>query len=594
MADPIVSKYTRPAIERQDDALDPKTSQPLMLIGTMNETMADQLAPGSNIAHYRVVSHLGEGGMGSVYLADDTHLGRRVALKVLPARLAADPERMHRFVQEARLASALTHPNVAYIYEIGEEASKDDGLRFLAMEYVDGEPLSVRLSRGPLPLSELLSIGAQVADALDDAHSKGIVHRDIKPSNLMLTPRGYVKVLDFGLAKLEGPRSGNQPHGDETQLMTGAGVVLGTVAYMSPEQALGRDLDHRTDLFSLGVVLYEMAAARLPFSGATASETMARILNSQPEALARFNYDLPEGLEHVVRKCLEKDRERRYQTAREVLVDLKNIQRDSHGAPLPGSARRNLTAVIVDDEELARALLREYVASSAGVEILAECANGFEAVKAISEKKPDLVFLDVQMPKLDGFEVLELIGSQVAVIFVTAFDQYAMRAFDQHAVDYLLKPFSLERFQKALERARQRLGENPSSGAKALQTPPAAELARAARPPREYLQRIVVKDGARVHIIPVERLDYAEAQDDYVSLHSQGKSYLKEQTISSLEAALDPERFVRIHRSAIVNLERVGKIEPYAKDSRVAVLADGVQLPVSRAGYERLRALLGN
>jgi two-component system LytT family response regulator len=168
-----------------------------------------------------------------------------------------------------------------------------------------------------------------------------------------------------------------------------------------------------------------------------------------------------------------------------------------------------------------------------------------------------------------------------------------MRAFDEHAVDYLLKPFSLERFQKALDRARQRLGESaPSKDAMAKPAP--VELARAARAPQAYLQRIVVKDGARVHIIPVERLDYAESQDDYVSLHSQGKSYLKEQTISSLEASLDPERFVRIHRSVIVNLERVAKIEPYAKDSRVAVLSDGAQLPVSRAGYERLRSLLGD
>ncbi len=171
------------------------------------------------------------------------------------------------------------------------------------------------------------------------------------------------------------------------------------------------------------------------------------------------------------------------------------------------------------------------------------------------------------------------------MIFVTAYDQYAMRAFDAHAVDYLLKPFSLERFEKALERARLRLGEK---------MPPAAELATASARLRSNIsQRIVVKDGARVHIIPVERLDYAEAQDDYVSLHSQGKSYLKQQTISSLEAALDPERFVRIHRSVIVNLERVAKIEPYAKDSRVAVLSDGSQLPVSRAGYDRLKRLLG-
>jgi two-component system LytT family response regulator len=247
-----------------------------------------------------------------------------------------------------------------------------------------------------------------------------------------------------------------------------------------------------------------------------------------------------------------------------------------------------LTAVIVDDEELARALLREYAASSTGIQIIAECANGFEAVKAVAERKPDVMFLDVQMPKLDGFEVLELIGSEVAVIFVTAFDQYAMRAFDEHAVDYLLKPFSLERFQTALERARQRLG---TSSAQKLAPP---ELSQAARPPREHLQRIVVKEGARVHVIPVDRLDYAEAQDDYVCLHSQGKLYLKEQTISSLEAALDPARFVRIHRSVVVNLERVVKIEPYAKDSRVAVLPDGTELPVSRAGYERLRTLLGD
>ncbi len=560
-------------------------------MGNMDEIMADLLTPGSNIAHYIVVSRLGEGGMGTVYLADDMRLGRRVALKVLPASLAADPERMQRFVQEARLASALTHPNVAYIYEIGEDQSgQHQGVRFIAMEYVEGEPLSARLSRGALPLSEILSIGAQVADALDDAHSKGIVHRDIKPSNLMLTPRGWVKVLDFGLAKLEAPNR------DETQLITNAGTVLGTVAYMSPEQALGRALDHRTDLFSLGVVLYEMAAARLPFSGATASETMARICNSQPEALARFNYEIPEGLDRVVRKCLEKDPERRYQTARELVVDLKNLGRDSGGSAVSpaGGERKEVRAVLVDDEELARALLREYIASSTGVEVVAECANGFEAVKAIAEKKPDLVLLDVQMPKLDGFEVLELIGSEVAVIFVTAFDQYAMRAFDEHAVDYLLKPFSLERFQKALERARRRLSENASTIANGPKPLPATELARAARAPREFLQRVVVKDGARVHIIPVDRLDYAEAQDDYVSLHSQGKSYLKEQTIASLEASLDPERFVRIHRSAIVNLERVAKIEPYAKDSRIAVLSDGAQLPVSRAGYERLRALLGN
>ncbi|MBZ5607437.1 MAG: protein kinase [Acidobacteriia bacterium] len=540
--------------------------------------MTPSLAPGTSIVHYRVVSRLGQGGMGAVYLADDTRLGRRVALKILPPEVAGDPDRMHRFVQEARLASALTHPNVATIYEIGQ----DKELWFLAMEYVEGRPLNERIREGPLKTSEIVAIGIEVADALDDAHSKGIVHRDIKPANLMLTRRGHVKVLDFGLAKQQAARNP-----EETQLMTSVGVVLGTLAYMSPEQALGRDVDYRTDIFSLGVVLYEMATGRLPFAGSNAQETMAHILQSQPEAMARFNYELPEGLDRVVRKCLEKDPERRYQSARELLVDLKNLERDSSGDRAAASevaAARRLRAIIVDDEELARNLLREYLQASPDVEIVAECANGFEAVKAVSEHKPDLVFLDVQMPKLNGLEVLELIDREVAVIFVTAYDQYAMNAFDAHAVDYLLKPFALDRFEKALERARQRLGEK---------LPPAAELSREARPPQQYSQRIVVKDGVRVHIIPVEALDYAEAQDDYVSLHSKGKSYLKQQTISSLEAALDPQRFVRIHRSIVVNLERVAKIEPYAKDSRVAVLSDGTQVPVSRAGYERLRALLG-
>jgi len=394
-----------------------------------------------------------------------------------------------------------------------------------------------------------------------------------------------VKVLDFGLAKLEKPGGKS----DDTQLLTSAGLVLGTVQYISPEQALGRDVDHLADIFSLGVVLYEMATARLPFAASNASETMARILQSQPDAMARFNYEIPEEFERVVRKCLEKDPERRYQSARDLLVDLKNLERDSGStravAPTPAAGtNRRIAAVIVDDEELARRLLREYAESSAGLEVIAECSNGFEAVKVIAERKPDLVFLDVQMPKLDGFEVLELIGREVAVIFVNAYDQYAMKAFDAHAVDYLLKPFSLDRFAKALDRARQRLGER---------MPPAEDLAAAARPPQQHLQRIVVKDGARVHIIPVDRLDYAEAQDDYVALHSQGKSYLKQQTISSLETALDPNQFVRIHRSFIVNLERIAKIEPYAKDSRVAVLSDGTQLQVSRAGYDRLKSLLG-
>ena len=244
-----------------------------------------------------------------------------------------------------------------------------------------------------------------------------------------------------------------------------------------------------------------------------------------------------------------------------------------------------LRAVIVDDEELARAFLRELLQSHPEIELAAECANGFEAVKAVSEHSPDLLFLDVQMPKLDGFEVLELIDPGPAVVFVTAFDQYAMRAFEVHAVDYLLKPFSQERFEAALARARLRMGARVA----------VSDLAAAARPPSSpYLERIVIRDGTRVHILPVAKLDYVEAQDDYVSLHSGGRSYLKQQTISSLEAGLDPARFVRIHRSYILNFERLARMEPYTKESRVAVLADGTQLPVSRAGYARLVELLNH
>lgn len=250
---------------------------------------------------------------------------------------------------------------------------------------------------------------------------------------------------------------------------------------------------------------------------------------------------------------------------------------------MTSAIQSKIRAVIVDDEELARQMLRECLATHPEIEIAAECANGFEAVKAVMEVKPDLLFLDIQMPKLNGFEVLELIGTDQAIIFVTAYDEYAIRAFDIHAVDYLLKPFSAERFENSLTRAKQRL----SGG-----LPPAIELASSARPAAQFLDRIAVRDGTRVFIIPIAKLEYAEAQDDYVALCSEGKRHLKQQTISSLEAALDPARFLRIHRSYVVNLERVTKIEPYGKDNHVVVLASGAQLPVSRSGYARLRAVL--
>jgi two-component system LytT family response regulator len=249
------------------------------------------------------------------------------------------------------------------------------------------------------------------------------------------------------------------------------------------------------------------------------------------------------------------------------------------------SDQNKIRAVIVDDEELARQMLRELLSAHPEIEIAAECANGFEAVKAVTELKPDFLFLDIQMPKLDGFEVLELVGTDQATIFVTAFDEHALRAFDAHAVDYLLKPFSAARFETALQRAKQRVSAGPP-------LPSPTELTRSARPPAQYADRLVVKNGTRVFIVPVAKLEYAEAQDDYVALMSDGKQHLKQQTISSLEEVLDPSRFLRIHRSYIVNLENVTRIEPYSKDSYVVVLSNGKQLPVSRSGYARLRALL--
>ena len=230
---------------------------------------------------------------------------------------------MRRFAREAKAASAFKHPNVATIYEIGE----CDGVHFIAMEYVEGQTLAARSVADRSTLAEIVDIGLQVADALDEAHSKGITHRDIKPANIMLTPRGQLKVLDFGLAKITRPE-GQAVTDLSTVVSTETGVVMGTVQYMSPEQVLGKRVDHRTDIFSLGVVLYEMATGRLPFAGTSSSETTDRILHGQPDAIARFNYNVPAELERIVRKCLEKDRERRYQSARELLIDLKNLKRD--------------------------------------------------------------------------------------------------------------------------------------------------------------------------------------------------------------------------------------------------------------------------
>jgi two-component system LytT family response regulator len=247
-----------------------------------------------------------------------------------------------------------------------------------------------------------------------------------------------------------------------------------------------------------------------------------------------------------------------------------------------------IRVIVVDDEELARTVLREMLAAHEEFEIVAECGNGFEAVKAVMEKRPDLLLLDVQMPKLDGFDVLELVGTHIPVIFVTAYDQYAIRAFQVHAVDYLLKPFSAERLAEALARARVRTGVGtPPSAAASVQA-----LVADARGARTPIERILIRDRSDVHVIPVARIDYLESQDDYVSIAVGAKKFLKEQTLGELEQLLDSARFVRIHRRFLLNVSRLARIEQSVTDSRVAVLQDGTELPISRSGYAKLREML--
>ncbi len=240
-----------------------------------------------------------------------------------------------------------------------------------------------------------------------------------------------------------------------------------------------------------------------------------------------------------------------------------------------------MRVIIVDDEDLARGVVREFLGSHADIEIVAECANGFEAVKAITELAPDLVFLDIQMPKLNGFEVVELAGRKARYIFVTAYDQYALKAFEVHAVDYLLKPFSQQRMDEAIAHARTSLGNAPAVGAMV------AEAAMRNKP----LERVLIRDGAKVHVIPADRIDYIEAQDDYVQITSGGKPYLKNQRMAELESQLDPNAFLRIHRSYIVNVEAIARIEQTGKESHTAVLKDDTRIPISRSGYQKVKNL---